>query len=523
MVRSADRLRRQGDTLYRARDFATAVARYREAVATNSDLAEAWYGLGCSRLAQGAFGDGVDALRRATALRPDSERARCSLAETLFKTGETDQALAEFATAAAGTDPEVRAVALANMAVIAPGCASLDNAGILATRQVWATLAGQDIQPLTPAPAEPGRKLRIGYISAFFGARNWMKFVFGVINAHDRDRFEIHLLSDGDDPCSESGYADHGEDRVWRIKGMPNADLARHIVAAGIDVVVELNGYSDQNRLLLFRHRAARWQISWMGMYGTTGLPETDCVVGDDAVIPPAEEKFCCERVVRVPGSYLAFTVPYAVPDVAPPPCLGSPGLTFGCLASAYKLTDPTIAAYARILHKAPTSRLLLCNRTLKAASNRNALLGRFARHGIDPMRLVLVEGAEHTEFLRMYDRVDIALDTFPYSGGTTTAEALWQGVPVLSFNGDRWAARTSCSILLAAGLEAWVAAAEAGFVEAAVGWATDPAFLGRLAALRSGLRARLAGSAACDTAGLCRSLEALYSLAPAAGRVTQI
>jgi len=499
---------RRADALHREKHYAAAAEAYRCALAGDSSLVEAWYGLGCANLALRAYGAAAEALRCAVALRPDANGARCSLAEALFQLGEIDAAMAEYQRAAQSGDPEIRAAALGGVACIAPGSTRCDNAAVLAVRRRWVDFVGYEASLVRSAAA---RKLRVGYLSAFFGARNWMKFVWGVINYHDRGMFEIHLLSDGDAPSAESGYADQAEDRIWQIKGVPNAVLARHIAEAGLDVLVDLNGYSGQERLPLFRYRPARLQVSWMGMYGTTGIPEIDCVVGDDAVIPPQEEQFCCERVVRVPGSYLAFTVLYPVPEVVPPPCLAAGRLTFGSLASAYKLTEPTIAAYARILHGAPASRLLLRNRTLGEASNRATLLGRFARHGIAGERLMLEDGAEHFEFLRTYDRVDVALDTFPYNGGTTTAEALWQGVPMLTFNGDRWASRTSRSLLLAAGLGEFVAPDQAGFVAAAIALTTAPDTPGRLAALRAGMRERLRTSAACDVARLCRSLEALY------------
>jgi len=279
-------------------------------------------------------------------------------------------------------------------------------------------------------------------------------------------------------------------------------------------VLVDLNGYSVLSRFPVFRHRPAPLQICWMNMYGTTGFPEIDYVVGDNAVIPPEEERFYSERVVRVPGSYLAFTILYPVPDVAPPPCVGAGQVTFGCLASPYKLNEASVAAYARILHGAPDSRLLLRNQLLGEASNRAALLQRFGRNGIAGERLLLEGGAEHFEFLRTYDRVDVALDTFPYSGGTTTAEALWQGVPTLTFNGDRWASRTSRSLMLAAGLGEFVAADQAGFEAAAIALATAPDTPARLSALRAGMRERLRASAACDVETLCHSLEALYESA---------
>jgi protein O-GlcNAc transferase len=497
----------RANALYRDKDYLSAVDAYRSSLAGDSSLFEAWYGLGCANIALKAYGAAVETLRRAVALSPVAPAARCSLGEALFQIGEVDAAILEYQIAARSDDPESRAAALANIACIAPGSPACDNSGVLLARRRWADFIGREQVAMPPSE----RKLRVGYISGFFGERNWMKPVWGVINCHDRDRFEIHLLSDGDDPSAESGYADHAEDRIWQINGLSNAALARYIAEAGLDVLVDLSGYSWQRRLPLFRYRPAPLQVGWMGMYGTTGVPEVDVVVGDDAVLPPEEEQFHSERVVRVPGTYLAFTVSYPVPEVAPPPCLKSETLTFGCFASSYKLTNPTIEAYARILHGAPGARLLLRNRTLDEASNRAALLGRFAGHGVAAERLTLEGGAEHFEFLRGYDRVDIALDTFPYNGGTTTTEALWQGVPVLTFNGDRWASRTSRSLLLASGLDELVAADQAGFEAAAIALASTPDTQAQLTEFRAGMRDRLRQSPACDVETLCRSLEAVY------------
>lgn len=511
---------RQADGLHRERNYPAAIEAYRRALAGNASLMEAWYGLGCASLSLQAYGDAAEALRHAVALRPDANGARCNLAEALFQLGEVDAAIAEYRHAASDGDPEVRSVALAGVACIAPGGSREDNASILAARQRWVAWESRGLLPMAAAPAEAGRKLRVGYLSAFFGERNWMKGYMGAINAHDRDRFEIHLLADGAVPSAENGYIDHPEDRIWEIAGVSNPDLAGHITKARLDVLVDLNGYSYQRRLPLFLYRPARLQVCWVGMYGTTGLREIDRLVGDAVVAPVAEERHYTEQIVRVPGSYLAFQVFYLVPDVAPPPCLVSRRLTFGCFSSAYKLTGETIAAYAAILRGAPGSSLLLRNRTLEEPSNRADTLRRFADHGVGAERLMLEGGAEHFDFLRGYDQVDVALDTFPYNGGTTTIEALWQGVPMLTCNGDRWAARTSCSLLLAADLGEWVAADMAGFQDAAIALARAPDTPERLAALRRGMRERLRVSAACDVVGLCRSLEAVYrGTSPAVAR----
>jgi protein O-GlcNAc transferase len=501
----------QAHALHTSRRFDAAAEAYRRALAADPASLDAWYGLGCARLASADYAEAADALRRAASLSPDALGARCSLAEALFQLGQIDAAFAEYQRATDSTDPDLRSVALAGMACIVPGCPGQDNFRVLAARRRWIDHQTRGVRRLRPAPAEPGRKLRVGYLGAYFGSRNWMKMYMGVINAHDRDRFEIHLLADGAAPSAECGYIDHADDRIWEIDGLPNETLARHIVEAGLDVLVDLNGYSFQRRLPVFLYRPTRLQICWNGMYGTTGIPHIDWLVGDAAVIPPEEERFYCEPITRVSGTYLAFSVFYPVPDIVPPPCLSGSGITFGCLASAYKLTDPTLAAYARILHSAPASRLLLRNRTLDLASNRTALLERFAALGIGAERLMLQGGAEHFDFLRSYDRIDVALDTFPYNGGTTTAEALWQGVPVLTCNGDRWAGRTSRSLLHAAGLPDWVATDQAAFETAATSLANAADTPARLAAIRSGMRAQLRASAVCDTGGLCRKLEALY------------
>jgi predicted O-linked N-acetylglucosamine transferase (SPINDLY family) len=501
----------EADQLHQGGNHQAAVAAYRRALNADPSLHEAWYGLGCACASQYAYGDAVAALRRVVSYRPDAAGARCNLAEALFQLGKVDEAVTEYGLAAEQGDPEVRAIALGALACIAPGCPGLDHAAVRRVRQDWAASIANSIHAIGPASGRVREKLRIGYLSAFFGARNWMKPVWGVINRHDRARFEVHLLSDGADPSPSSGYVDHPEDRIWRIGGLSNAELARHVREAELDVLVDLNGYSRQARLPLFLHRPARLQIAWFNMYATSGLSGFDMLVGDAAVVPPQEECRYCERIVRVPGSYLAFEVRYPVPEVAPPPVLRNGWLTFGSFASAHKITDPVVAAWSRILLGAPTARLLLRNQLLNEPSNRLALMARFARHGVAPGRLMLSGGAEHFDFLRGYDEVDIALDTFPYNGGTTTTEALWQGAPVLTFNGDRWASRTSRSLLLAADLSEWVATDAADFVSRGVALAQSEITPRMLASVRCGMRERLLASPACDSAALCRSLEALY------------
>jgi protein O-GlcNAc transferase len=264
-------------------------------------------------------------------------------------------------------------------------------------------------------------------------------------------------------------------------------------------------------RLGMFIRKPAATQFALFAMYATTGIRAYDYLVSDMAALPLAEARFCTERVLRVSGSYLAFRVQYPVPRVVPPPCSENGFVTFGCFAPQYKITDEVIATWAQILTSAPSSRLILKSTCLEQPSNRAAVLARFAQFGVGPERVTLEPPAEHFMFLKTYGRIDIVLDTFPYNGGTTTMEALWQGVPVLTFNGDRWASRTSRTLVLAAGLEEWDVPSREDYVESAVALAISPETPARLTALRSGMRARLLDSRACDSQGFCRELEQHY------------
>lgn len=491
-----------------------AVALYRTALAITPDSAEGWYGLGMAVQALGAQGEAARALARAIACGANAAPVRLALGRALFALGEVESAIDQFTNIEDAADQAHRAMGLLNKAVSIPGDPRADNAAVLRTRRAWARAEAASVGAVPTAPRRrrvAGDKLKVGYISSFFGAANWMKPVYGVINRHDRAAFELHLFADGGVPSAEVGYRDHDADVVHRIRNASTADLADYIRRIGVDVLVDLNGYSVPGRLGLYLRRPAPAIVGWFNMFATSGMPGYGHIVGDDQAIPRSEERHYSERLWRVPGSYLAFEVAYKVPDIAPPPCLANGHITFGCLGSQYKITDGVIAAWATILSRVPTSRLYLRNGELSDTSSREALLARFARAGVEAGRIDLEGRTAHFDFLASYARVDIALDTFPYNGGTTTTEALWQGVPVLSFDGDRWASRTSKSLLVAAGLGDWCPADETAFVERAVALATDPATSVMLGAMREGMRARLAASPVCDCERLCRALEDIY------------
>ncbi|MBX6367541.1 MAG: tetratricopeptide repeat protein [Rhodospirillales bacterium] len=508
---------RLGDALQLAGRREEAIAAYRRAVELDPSAGHAWYGLGCAELAAGAHAAAAEALRRAAALRPAAE-AHFNFAVALFNLGDIERAIAEFDVVLGLDNETLRREALAAIARLVPGSPGADNAEVVRRRRAWAA----SVRPRSPLPRRriapiAGRKLRVGYVSAFFRGRNWMKPVWALINNHDRSRFEIHIFSDSEASAEEcAGYRDRAEDYWHMVGGAANEDLARYIAAREIDILVDLNGYSAQERLSLFMHRPAPIQAAWFGMYAPTGLDCFDLLIVDEAAFPREEDAFFAEEIVRLPGSYFTFEVGYAVPDVAPPPSTRGAPFTFGSLGSHYKLTPSVIEAWAGILRAAPEARLLVKNRFLDNPANRAFLHDRFAALGVRRERILLEGPEDHFAFLEAYSRIDVALDTFPYNGGTTTVEALWQGVPVLTFNGDRWAARTSRSVLVGACMESWVEPDLASYVARAIALANDPETPSRLATLRAGMRDWLRAAPICDTAGYCRSVEAVYREAAA-------
>jgi predicted O-linked N-acetylglucosamine transferase (SPINDLY family) len=327
-----------------------------------------------------------------------------------------------------------------------------------------------------------------------------MKPVWGLINQHDRGAIDVHLFSDAPASAIQYGYRAQASDQYHDISASSNEVVADLIERTGIDVLVDLNGYSAMRRLPLAALKPAPVLIGWFNVFATTGLSTYDCLIGDAEVVPPDEERFYRERIARVPGSYLTFEVGYPVPDVVERP---EGPIAFGCLAPLYKIAPQVIATWRRILEAVPDSTLILRSTALAGKDEQ-----RFVREQFPPGRVQVHGPCDHYDFLATYGDIDIALDTFPYNGGTTTTEAIWQGVPVVTYWGDRWVARTSASILRGAGLGELVRRDVDDYVASAIEWSRERK---KLSELRATMRARLARSPVCDTRSFARHMERLY------------
>jgi predicted O-linked N-acetylglucosamine transferase (SPINDLY family) len=460
------------------------------------------FGLGSALLDMRRESAAMVELERAAGEDPSHAGARHNLAKAQYAMGLVDEAVDGFRAALALNDAFLHRSALATAI---PGSPAANHVDVLAARRDFAERDLPSPRFRLPAKRRPG-PLRVGYLSSFFGSANWMKPVWGVVNHHDRSEIAVHLLSEATEgECVAAGYRPTPGDTFVALGGLDNEGAAERIAAAELDVLVDLNGYSALGRLPVVAYRPARAVVAWFNHFATSGMTAFDCLIGDEVVVRPDEEVHYTEKVVRVAGTYLTFEVAYDVPPVAEAPAGRHGDVTFGCFASQYKLTPQVLRAWAAILAGAPNARLLVKNRALHDESNRLALQRRFAELGTDPARIMLEPGARHFDFLDAYSRVDVALDPFPYNGGTTTSEALWQGVPVLSFDGDRWAARQGASLLRAAGLDEYVTASEADYVargiELGAGFADE----------RMTMRDRLSASRLMDTKAFTRGLESIY------------
>ncbi len=196
---------------------------------------------------------------------------------------------------------------------------------------------------------------------------------------------------------------------------------------------------------------------------------------------------------------------------MTPPPCLSDQPFTFGSLVSQYKISPSVLDAWSEILNRSPESRLVLANRAIGTTCNRDYVAEQFLKRGVNSDRLRFLPPAPHFEFLKYYDQIDIALDSFPYNGGTTTTESIWQGVPVLTFDGDRWASRTSRTLLMNCHLSEFVASGVQEYINAAVRWATKPDTHKRLAELRRTMRPRLITSPVCQISSMVQAMEDFF------------
>jgi predicted O-linked N-acetylglucosamine transferase (SPINDLY family)/predicted SAM-dependent methyltransferase len=359
-------------------------------------------------------------------------------------------------------------------------------------------LTGPENRDFANIVRDPERRLNVGIVSGDFRRHSVSYFVPGAFEQLDHSKFRLYAYS-------VSHYADNDTLRlkplfkVWRnVARLDNEALYRQIRDDRIDILVDLSGHTNESRLAMFSRRPAPVQISYMGYPNTTGLDVIDYRLTDVTADPPGvDEEFYSETLWRLNRCFLCYTPLSNAPDVAERSGAGAP-VVFGSFNTRAKYSDACVAAWIELLRRMPEARMVIKSVAGNGdAAGRQEFVERFAAAGVDPSRVEMLEGTRKTEdHLANYAKIDIALDTFPYNGTTTTFEALWMGVPVITLNGDRHASRVGASILHGIGLDELVAGSAEHYIELAAALAGD---LPRCRELRRTLRGRMASSLLLD------------------------
>ena len=361
--------------------------------------------------------------------------------------------------------------------------------------------------PAFNTPHDSNSRLRIGYLSSDFRNHSVAHFILPVLEQHDRNCFDVYLYYNHEHVDEITRRAQGLATQLRFVKPLPDADLRSVIMADGIDILIDLNGYTRGNRLAVLAMRAAAVQMSWIGYPNTTGLSAVDFRIVDEVTDPPEyAQALSSEKLLYMPNVFSVYQPGVDLPDVTPPPSLKSGYITFGSFNSIAKLNTALLHTWAEILHGVQNSRILLKNIALGYAVPGKEVLDAFAQLGIAAGRVELAGVVNSRQsHLGTFARVDISLDSFPYNGTTTTCESLIMGVPVLSRAGKDHRSRVGASILAAVGLESLVKGSESGYIEAAIALAGNAA---QLVSLRADLRQRMLCSPLMDARTFTRELE---------------
>jgi protein O-GlcNAc transferase len=494
-----------GNALLDAGDPAAALPYYQRALAMQPGSASVHNNLGNLYRELHQPTQALAAYRRAVGIDPRHARAHGNIGNILKDLGDTEGAIVAFRRSLA-LAPDV-ADTWSNL-LLTLDCSDRVGADEIAEehRAFGRHFASRIVpMPLSVDTArESGARLRVGYVSADFRGHAVARFIEPLLNAHDRSRVEVFCYYNqprGDDVTARLQRA---AEHFLPVAGIPDEQLAARIRADGIDVLVDLNGHTAGNRLPLFFLRPAPAQATWLGYLGPTGVPTMDWRI-TDAIADPMDVLPApgLERPWRLPRTLWCYQ-PYAeAPDVAPSPRIAAGHITFGCCGNPGKVSPSALSAWIDVLRALPDSQLLLL---APADAGRLAQLrATFQRGGIAPERIEFVARMALVDYLHLYDRIDVGLDTFPYAGGTTTCDALWMGVPVVTLASDRPFGRSGASILAQVGLRDLVADSPAGYVAASVALAQEQS---RLASLRAALRPRMRAAPLMDAAAFAREFE---------------
>lgn len=487
-----------------------AIACFQRAIKLEPGRPESLNILGSALLDAGRIGEAKKQLQAALRLKPAYPAAHDNLGRALRAQGRAAEAVAEFRAALATQPAPGTHSNLVYALNFVPG---LPAAEIFAEHKRWAQLHAEPFKSTTAAPLpvpDPSRRLRIGYVSPDFVHHAVSYFIEPVLAAHNHAEVEVFCYADV--PVADATTARlRSLSDQWRdIARLDDAQVAELIRRDKIDLLVDLAGHTAGHRLLVFARRPAPVQLTWIGYPNTTGLEAVDYRLTDAISDPPGQtEAFHSEKLIRLPEIFSCYKPSEQAPGVSELPALKNGYVTFGSFNHFAKINPTVLDLWARLLVRLPSARLFLKARSLADPETAAGVRETFKRAGVVADRLTLccdeLSVAAHQS---LYHGVDIALDPFPYNGTTTTCEALWMGVPVITLAGQTHDSRVSASLLTCLGRPEWIAHSEGEYIEKCAALAAD---LPRLAELRAGQRGHMRRSPICDVARFTAQLEETY------------
>ncbi len=488
-------------------DVRRAMEHYKTALQLRPDFPEARYNLGnCLRDIE-EYDAAILSFRAAVRLRPSFTEAIYNLGEALDKTGNYEEA--EDCFAAIVSADGIHAKAHSSLLWTLNYDPRYGPAKLYEQHKKFGVTFERPLHrsALRPCDAAPGRRLKIGYVSADFNNHPVARFMAPVVRNHDRSQFEIFCYSGVEKPDAQTEFFRRHCDTWIDAEAMPDESLAGRIRQDGIDVLVDLSGHSAGNRLPLFALRPAPVQATYLGYPNTTGLSSIDFRLTDSITDPPGEPRVHTENLLRLDGCFCCYAPPPAAPDVGPLPADTAGAVTFGSTHTLSRLNKSVVELWSEVLRALPLSRLLIFRTTLHGEA-RARLSGQFEACGVAPGRITMLDTVPPQGHLAVYNSMDIMLDTRPWSGHASACESLWMGVPVVTLATDRFAGRMVASVLSCVSLGECIARSREEFVARATSLASS---LDKLRLLRGGLRDTLTASPLCDGARFTRGLESAY------------
>jgi predicted O-linked N-acetylglucosamine transferase (SPINDLY family) len=494
-----------GQVLYGLRQYAPAAESFRATVALDPDFAEAQFALGSVLKELNQFAAAADSFRRAISIKPELFGAHVGLDSALKRQGLLDEALTSMRDTLSIKSDGERHSALIHTLNCHP---DFGAAEILEEARRWNDSHAGSLQTdkfTYNGDRSPERRLKIGYLSPDFRRHPVGYFLHPVFAEHNRAEFEVIAYSSVEAPDDLTKLFARTAD-YWRdVVGVDDETLADMVNEDGIDILVELAGHTYGNRLLTVARRPAPIQLCGGGHIGTTGVDGVHYLVSDQFHTPAGSDVFYSENLLRLPDGYVCYGPPDFAPAVTGLPARDRGYVTFGCYNNIWKITTQVVKLWAEILKTLPGSRIRLQTDALAEDITRNRIHALFESHGVPRSHVELEGPVGHAVLLRNYGLIDIALDPFPYSGGLTTCEALWMGVPVITLSGETFTGRHSTSHLSNVGLKEFITETKEEYVSVCANLARD---LNYLETIRGTLRSRMAKSPLCDSAGYTRNLE---------------